>query len=305
MSAAVIDWGVDERRLTERVSVLVGDANGAYPSGNTLLVRGAGETVVIDPSVSVVARGGVPAAVDAVINSHGHEDHMAGNGLFADARVHVHDADLLAAHSLDGLMAVYGYEGQLAEEFGQHLLDDFSYTPRPDAVGFGHGHVWDLGAVTVEAVHLPGHTRGHSGLRVSDGVFFLADIDLTGFGPYYGDVWSDLDDFEESLRRVRSEAAEFYVTFHHKGVIEGRAEFVRLLDAFAAVIDRRHAAMLDYLLEPHTLDEMVAHRFIYRPHVELAIADTVERRSATLHLQRMLTRGEAVELAPGTFQRIP
>ena len=36
-----IDWGDDERRLTDSVSVLIGDANGAYPSGNSLLVRGA------------------------------------------------------------------------------------------------------------------------------------------------------------------------------------------------------------------------------------------------------------------------
>ena len=61
--------------------------------------------------------------------------------------------------------------------------------------------------------------------------------------------------------------ADYYVTFHHRGVIEGREEFLRLLDEFHAVIPRRHEAMLEFLAEPHTLDEMVAHRFIYRPHV--------------------------------------
>ena len=40
----VVDWGDDERRLTSSVSVLGGPSNGAYPSGNTLLVRGSGET---------------------------------------------------------------------------------------------------------------------------------------------------------------------------------------------------------------------------------------------------------------------
>jgi hypothetical protein len=125
--------------------------------------------------------------------------------------------------------------------------------------------VFDLGGgVTVEAVHLPGHTRGHSGFRI-DGVFFLSDIDLTGFGPYYGDVWSDLEDFEASLAKVRDEEADFYVTFHHKGVIEGRETFVEMVDAFTAVIGRRHDAMLEFLREPHTLDEMREHRFIYRP----------------------------------------
>src|SRR5262245_9679219 len=83
-----VDWGDDERQLTDTVSVLVGPGNGAYPSGNSLLVRGAGETLIIDPSVTVVERGGAPVPVDAVVNSHAHEDHVAANGFFADARVH-------------------------------------------------------------------------------------------------------------------------------------------------------------------------------------------------------------------------
>lgn len=200
-------------------------------------------------------------------------------------------------------MAVYGYGGELAEDFGNHIVEDFHYAPRPDAVAFGDGHVWELGGTSIEAVHLPGHTRGHSGFRLADGVFFLSDIDLTGFGPYYGDVWSDLDDFETSLHRVRDEDADFYVTFHHKGVIEGRQAFVGLLDDFTAVIARRHDAMLDFLTEPHSLDDMVGHRFVCRPHVQLSFADTVERRSSSLHLQRMFARGEANETEPGLFQR--
>ena len=269
-----------------------------------MLVRGSGETVLIDPSVTVVERGGAPAPVDAVINSHSHEDHMAGNGLFADARLHIHAADLPGAQSIDGLLDVYGLEGQTRTDFTATLYEEFSYAPRPDAEGFHDGHVFDLGGTTIEAVHLPGHTRGHSGFRISNGVFFLSDIDLTGFGPYYGDAWSDLDDFEESLRRVRHEEADFYVTFHHKGVIEGRDAFVGMVDSFAAVIDRRHEAMLEFLGEPRTIDEMVRHRFIYRPHVDHVFADAAERRTASLHVQRMLARGEATEVAPDTYQRV-
>ena len=188
-----------------------------------MLVRGAGETIIIDPSVTVVARGGAPVAVDAVVNSHSHEDHMAGNGLFPDARVHIHDADLVGAQSIDGLMAVYGLTGTSRREFEAVVIERVPLHGRvPTPRGSTDGHVFDLGGgVRVEAVHLPGHTRGHSGFRIGD-VFFLSDIDLTGFGPYYGDVWSDLDDFEASLERVRDEQAAFYVTFHHKGVIEGR-----------------------------------------------------------------------------------
>lgn len=299
--AAVVEWGEAELRLTPSVSVLVGDGNGAYPSGNSLVVRGAGEAVIVDPSVSVVARGGAPARIDAVVNSHAHEDHMAGNGLFADARVHIHHDDLRGATELAGLQEVYGLNEATWAAFEPVVVEQFHYAPRPDAEGFHDGHVFDLGGVTVEAVHLPGHTRGHSGFRISGGVFFLSDIDLTGFGPYYGDAWSDLDQFEASLARVREEDAEWYVTFHHKGVIEGRERFVELLDGFGAVIHRRHAEMLQYLAEPHTIDEMVARRFVYRPHVEMAFVESVERRTATMHVARMLQRGEATEVAPGRY----
>ncbi len=297
-------WNEDARKLTDRVTALVGADNGAYPSGNSLVVKGAGETIIIDPSVTVVERGGAGVPIDAVVNSHAHEDHLAGNGFFADARVHIHHDDLLGAVSLDGLLDVYGLEGEPRSNFGQQILDEFHYAPRPDAHGFSDGHLFDLGGINVEAVHLPGHTRGHSGFRIDGGVFFLSDIDLTGFGPYYGDEWSSLEDFDESLSKIRDEEADWYVTFHHKGIIEGRQEFVERIDTFHAVIERRHQAMLEYLVEPRTIDEMMEHRFVYRPHVEHVFANSVEHRTATLHLARMHERGEATEVEPGKWQTV-
>src|SRR4051794_35339546 len=119
-------WGDDERKLTERVTVLVGPANGAYPSGNSLVVRGDGETIVIDPSVTVVERG-VPGRVDAVVNSHSHEDHMAGNGTFPGARVHIHHDDLVGAVSVDGLMEVYGLSGPARDAFAKVVVNEFHF----------------------------------------------------------------------------------------------------------------------------------------------------------------------------------
>jgi len=297
----VAEWGDLARRLSERVTVLSTADNGAYPSGNSVLVQGDGETVIIDPSVTVVDYGGVGMPVDAVINSHGHEDHIAGNGTFPDARVHIHELDLPVTGSIDALLALTGHTEASNPSLAAVYRDEFHYCPRPDAEGFVDGHRWELGGVEIEAVHLPGHTQGHCGFRISGGVFFLSDIDLTGFGPYYGDVFSSLDQFEASLEQVRHEDAAFYVTFHHKGIIEGREQFLAMVDAFAEVIDRRHQAMLAFLAEPRTMAEMVAHRFVYRPHVELEIADRVEGRTAELHLARMRERGEVDEVEPGRF----
>ncbi len=304
MSAQIVDWGSTELKLTDQVSILQGEGLGAYPSGNSVLVRGSGESILIDPSVTVVAKGGAPVDVDAVVNSHGHEDHLPGNGLFTDARVHIHEADLPAAQSLDGLLDIFGFSDEVRAEQAVSFVEELHYAPRPDAQGFTDGHVFDLGDVNVTAMHLPGHTRGHSGFHIDGGVFFLSDIDLSGFGPYYGDVWSDLDQFEESLRVVRDVEAEYYVTFHQKGVIKGRETFLTMLDKFHSVIGRRHGEMLDFLAEPQSLEEMAEKRFVYRPHVDIPFVETVERRTAELHVQRMLTNGEAAEVEPGRFQRV-
>ena len=261
--------------------------------------------MVIDPSILVVEFGGAPAKVDIVVNSHGHEDHMAGNGLFADAHVHIHEQDLGAAQSLDGLLNVFGFKDvETRATVGVQFTEEMHYVARPDANGFTDGHVFDLGGVSVTAKHLPGHTRGHSGFFIDGGVFFLSDIDLTGFGPYYGDVWSDLEQFEQSLIEVRDIEADYYVTFHQKGVIEGRETFLEMLDKFHSVIGRRHDEMLAFLAEPRTLAEMAEHRFVYRPHVDIPFVDAVEARTADLHLKRMITRGEADEVEPGRFKAV-
>ena len=76
-----------------------------------------------------------------------------------------------------------------------------------------------------------------------------------------------------------------------------------MLDAYHGVIHRRHNNMLEFLAEPRSVDEMVKHRFVYRPHVEMSFCDSIEKRTAELHLARMIERGEAAEVDAGLYQR--
>ncbi|NBE54541.1 MBL fold metallo-hydrolase [Streptomyces sp. YC537] len=282
------------------VTVLAGAERGAYPYGNSLLVRGSDGTLVIDPSLSLVA--GAPPA-DLVLVSHAHEDHVAGLGQYDDVPVHTHEQDLAALRSREVMAAAYGLGGEAAASLDRMLREDFHVRGRPDAAGFADGAVFDLGGRTVTVVHLPGHTAGHCGFLIEpDGFLFVADIDLTSFGPFYGDVGSDLTDFEASVRRCRDIDARWYGTAHQKGVIEGRAEFRRRLDAYAAVVQKRDATLLALLAEPRTLTEIAAHRLVYRRHVEGAHVDPVERRTAAQHLDRLTESGLVVEVEPGRYR---
>ncbi|MFZ3565960.1 MBL fold metallo-hydrolase [Streptomyces sp. BH097] len=281
------------------VTVLVGARNGAYPYGNSLLVRGTDASLVVDPSLSLVDD--APPA-DLVLVSHAHEDHIAGLGRY-EVPVHVHHGDLDALRSRAALIAALGLPPDTVEAVDAQMRDEFHVAGRPDAQAFKDGTVFDLGGRTVTVVHLPGHTAGHSGFLVEpDGFLFVADIDLTSFGPYYGDVGSSLADFEASMRRCAEIEVRWYGTAHQKGVIEGAAEFRRRLDAYAGVVDKRDAALLAFLGEPRTLDEIADHRLVYRAHVEGAHIRPVELRTARRHLDRLTGQGRIEEVATGRFR---
>jgi glyoxylase-like metal-dependent hydrolase (beta-lactamase superfamily II) len=294
------------------VLVLRGERGGKYPQGNSLLIRGARETIVVDPSLGLIARREQLPRVDRVLNSHCHEDHVAGNHLFPGIPWHAHESDVVGFRSLDDMMAIYGYDASnpaVAAAFRQTVVEAFHWVARPDARAFRDGDVFDLGRVRLRVLHTPGHTRGHSCFVVewdgsSDRLVYLGDIDLTSFGPYYGDAWSDLEDFEKSLERVRALDVRWYATFHHIGVLEGRAAFLDRLDRFRAKIAEREERLLDYLAEPHDLGEIARHRFVYRPQDPVSFAEPVERRSMAQHLERLIRRGIVAALPEGRFVRV-
>jgi len=276
------------------VTVLFGRGGGRYPDGNSVLVRGERETILIDPSVGVGNEAYVLPEIDRVLNSHCHEDHIAGNFRFPDASWHFHEQDLPGIQSLENFQSFYGFEGKAAEFFYPLLVEHFNYTPRQDAIAFRDGDRFDLGGVTLRVIHTPGHTRGHCCFMIEweeDGqarrFLYLGDIELTGFGPYYGDACSNLVDFEKSLERVRALHADWYGTFHHIGVLEEDA-FRERLERFAGMIEQRERRLLEYLSEPHSFEEVVAHRFVFRPEDDLIYIDPAERRSMTLHIERLL-----------------
>ena len=286
------------------VRVVLGERSGKYPDGNQVMVRGADTCVAFDTPRVANSIGPELDAVDMVILGHVHEDHMAGLQRLARAQVRVHRADLAAAQSWDGLARHYGYPPAVLDEVKAMIERDFSYAPRPDATGYDDGEAWELGGgVRVRAHHLPGHTAGHCALVVeSEGLAFIGDIDLTGFGPYYGDATSSLTQFQHSLARVRTLDARVWVTSHHRGVITGRAAFEQALDRFAAKIDERSERLLGYLRErPHTLDELAARRILYPVGFELPYVESAERRSIAQHLEQLRQAGRVQAAGEGAW----
>jgi glyoxylase-like metal-dependent hydrolase (beta-lactamase superfamily II) len=293
-----------EERAIGPVTVLFGDRGGKYPHGNSLLVRGPEETLVVDPSLGLLPRRDRLPAVDRVLNSHCHEDHFAGNHLFPDAAWQLHAADLPGLQSLDGLLRIYGYPGPVLDAFRRVVVEQFHYVPRPQALPFADGDVFDLGGgVRVRVIHAPGHTRGHSFFWIEpEDVLYLADVDLSSFGPYYGDAWSDLEEFERTLAMLRTLRPRHWATFHHVGVLSDEASARERIERFAAKIGEREERLVAFLRGgPHDLAAIARHRFVYRPEDEVPWAEPVEARSMEQHLARLVAAGRVREVERGRF----
>jgi glyoxylase-like metal-dependent hydrolase (beta-lactamase superfamily II) len=289
------------------VSVHFGEKSGKYPDGNQVLVRGSEARAAFDTPLVANRIGPEFDEVDLVVLGHVHEDHMAGLHRVPRARVLVHQADLVAAQSWEGLQRHYGYPKPVLEQMKTIIEADFHYVPRPDAVGYVDGATWDLGGrVRVRAHHMPGHTAGHCALVVeNEGVAFLGDIDLTGFGPYYGDACSSLADFRRSLAAVKELEASTWVTSHHRGVLTNRAVFLEHLARFTAKIDERADRLLGYLREgPLSIDELVKRRLLYPQGYDVAYLESAERRSIELHLEELIAAGRVETVDAGRFATV-
>ena len=96
-----------------------------------------------------------------VVNSHGHVDHACGNQQFGGAYIHELDMSLAVEHN--------GREMRIAELETAEVPPDFDLEAylslgTGELMPVGEGHIFDLGGMTMEVVHLPGHTAGSIGL---------------------------------------------------------------------------------------------------------------------------------------------
>jgi len=288
-----------------RVSVFLGDKSGKYPDGNQVVVRGSDTRAAFDTPLVANRIGAEFDATELVVLGHAHEDHMAGLHRLPDAQVQVHELDVDAVRSWDGLRRHYGLDEPLASAMLAKIRREFFYQPRPDAIGYRDGALWELGRTRVRALHMPGHTSGHSVLLVEpEGVAFLGDIDLSGFGPYYGDATSSLAQFRRTLARVADLPAATWVTSHHRGIYTDRGAFRAALAAFSARIDERSERLLGMLADgPRSIDELVATRLIYPSDYAEIWIDAAERRTIGQHLDELLAEGRVRADEQGRFVR--
>lgn len=273
------------------VRFLPGENRGRYPFCHSLYIEGAG--VLIDPASSRerLIRLRAEQGVKMVWLSHWHEDHFMHLDLFDDLPLWVSPLDAPPLADLQVLLDWYGFNAEERPFWEPLLLEQFHFRPRRPARNLLGGETIRLGDVSVEVLATPGHTPGHLAFFFREnGVLFTGDYDLTRFGPWYGDVFSDIDQTRASLASLQGIAAQIVLTGHEKGFFERPP--AELWESYGAVIAEREKKLLALLETPRTLPEIVGARIIYgREREPKAFFDFGERVHMKKHLDHLIRRG--------------
>ncbi len=193
-----------------------------------------------------------PAALDYVLISHADADHYGGNAAIRRAAPRA----IMCGHAADAAW-IDDRETMIRERYGWYAehgpeadYDEATKAWQRAAMGpdvpldlhLGGGERFRLGLdLTVEVLHLPGHTAGHLGLWepvsrtaiVTDAVLASGLFDLEGTVIHPPPVF-DLAGYEGSARKLQRLAPARLLTAHY-AVIEGAAVGAFLAETLAFV----------------------------------------------------------------------
>ena len=270
------------------VQFIPGKNRGRYPYCNSVYIEEAG--ILIDPASDrkalIELRGTRP--VHQIWLSHWHEDHFRHLDLFEDLPLRISERDLPPLTDIETFLDWYDMENPEYRAFWAAMLkDQFHYRTRTPARFFEDREIIDLGSLTVEVIPTPGHTPGHLAFYFREPkILFMGDYDLTAFGPWYGDRYSDIDQTIESITRLKNIPAVTWLTGHETGLFPHPPE--TLWDDYEKVIYERENKLLDLLSSPKALDEIVEAWIVYgRPREPQAFFEFGERAIMKKHLERL------------------
>ena len=168
------------------------------------------EAVVIDPGGDadriLLSLADSELKVKYIINTHGHFDHVCGNGKMKDAT----GADILI-HPLDAPML--GMLSSNAAVFGISLEN----SPPCDHT-IEEGETISFGNISLKVIHTPGHTPGGISLY-TDGIVFVGDTLFAGsigrtdfpggdFDTLISSIKTKLFDMEDDMRVLSGHGPE-------------------------------------------------------------------------------------------------
>jgi glyoxylase-like metal-dependent hydrolase (beta-lactamase superfamily II) len=275
--------------LFPNIFYIPGKNNSRFPYCACLYLKGRNLRVLIDAGMGASHLAPVQKwGIDILILTHCHIDHRLTRKEIADVPVWCHEAD--APYLKDRHLF---FEAIGLQRSGLNLAEHLDYTNGMFEIEIDH-YLLDqerieLGGMSLEAIHTPGHTPGHLAFHIPEAeLLFAADVDLTSFGPFYGHDFADINEFIQSIERLRRLNARI-VTTGHAGPFNGQVN--EKFNAYEEIVYHRDRLILEQLTQPKTLADFRGRNFIFRAYPDFA---ELMRWFELVHIEKHLERLKAM-----------
>ncbi len=286
--------GLKVTEITRTIFIVHGNNRGRSPFSNAILVldkhsmlmdTGCG-LEILKPLIDRLR-------IDLVVLSHSHPDHTGGTWLLQDA---AHSDIIVPGQGAESI----GNADKLAERFVSEDLARLWKDAYLPATGFGDfSHTSEYGAASefstgenrFIALHTPGHLQDHYCMWEPDKKILIGfDIDMSPFGPWYGNPESDIGCFKDSVAKVKDLPIEIYISSHARPMKS--PHLFKRLASYESFFDERDRLILDAMPEDGWIDigEIVRKSLIYRidyslhPDRILMFGETQMVRKHLMHL---------------------
>lgn len=298
--------------IAHRVHLIRGANEARFPEANTLLVDDEILTLVdagSNPSQifsTLRDLGHEPKDLDRIILTHYHADHKGYAAYLrriSECEVLCHPLAREGVERFQTMMKFIGLDNpeikghwlNLLTSRLPHVKDDYIV----DAT-FQDDRPIDCGEVQLIPLHSPGHTHDHTCFGINGlEKILLVDIDLTEFGPWYGNTVSNLGDFKRSIAHIIQLQPEMGVSSHLLDPVTDDLE--EQLKWYMAFFEKRDDEILKHIANgKDTIKELAQIPIIY-PRIPHPVYHVFEEFMIDKHIE-LLTKNDRVTLEDGHLQ---
>ena len=287
--------------LAPDIYYIPGKNQSRFPYCACLYLKGNNIRVLIDAGMGTRNMAPVKKmGIDVLLFSHCHIDHRLTQQAISDVPVWCHVKEEPFFRDKEKLFSGIGFSRSGIDV--NHLFKNASGTLNIEvARTLTDSERIDLGGLTLEVLHTPGHTPGHLAFYIPEHkLLFSADIDLTPFGPFYGHDFADIEDFIKSIERLKQIKAKIVATGHAGPFDHGISE---KFEAYRKIIDLRDQQLLSRLDKPRTLEWFKGRNLFYSTYPDYPdLIQWFELVHIEKHLARLANMGKVVENS-GHWQR--
>ncbi|MFH0789774.1 MAG: MBL fold metallo-hydrolase [Pseudomonadota bacterium] len=270
--------------IKKNIYLIPGANHSRFPYCACLYIKGKDLRLLIDAGMGQSnLEPCLKEGVDLVILSHCHLDHRLTLARSPQLPVWCHEIETVYLEDQERFINGVGFlRGGLDVK---KLFEGYTIPEMSIQRKLVDGERIDLGGLTLEIFHTPGHTPGHLAFYIPEAeLIFAADIDLTPFGPFYGHDFADLDDFIHSIRRLKTLPAQMVVTAH-AGPFQDHLS--QRFTAYEEIIYERDRSLLQHLDRPRSFPYFLEKNLVYSTYREPIL---LMKWFEHVHLEKQLKR---------------